>query len=76
MHPQYRELEIEDEEETNQHKSQELETIGGGKNVIKSKVFDQQSRGDVAFLQRGSVMDKQVTAQSISMNWKKKERPS
>lgn len=37
VHPQYRELEREDEEETNQHKSQELETIGGGKTSLSQK---------------------------------------
>lgn len=45
MHPRYRALEREEEEETTQHKSHELETIEGGKNVIKSNA--QQSRGDV-----------------------------
>lgn len=37
MHPKYRELEREDEEETNQHKLQELETIGGGKTSLSLK---------------------------------------
>lgn len=66
MHPQYRELEREEEEDTIQHKSHELETIGGEKTLIKSNA--QQSRGDVAFLQRGNVMDKQATAQSSHVN--------
>lgn len=71
LHPQYRELEREEEEETIQHKSHELETIGGGKTVIKSNA--QQSRGDVAFLQRGGQTSH---CTKLSHELKNKERPS